>query len=70
MCLANADGYSYKNDMLKILSGSKIIDTLHLHDNAPNGFVVQAPTAAGAVNIVEITDPTNPPVGLPLRTGV
>jgi len=70
MGLANADGYSYKKDMLNILSGSKIIDTLRLHDNTLNGFVVEAPTAAGAVSIVEITDPTNPPVGLPLRTGV
>jgi hypothetical protein len=52
--------------MLKILSGSKVIDKLRLHDRTPNGFVVEPPTAAGSVHIVAITDTTNPPVGLPM----
>ena len=41
MGLATADGYTYKNDMLNILSGNKIIDTLHLHNSTLNGFVVE-----------------------------
>jgi hypothetical protein len=65
MGLATADSYSYQNDMLRIFSGSQVIDRLRLHDATANGFAVQK--TAGSVNIVAITDPTSPPVGLPVH---
>jgi hypothetical protein len=68
--LVMADSYTYKNDMLNIYSGNQIIDTLRLHDSTQYGFVVEPPTAGGSVSISAITDPTNPPVGLPVHTGV
>ncbi|HVY16240.1 MAG TPA: hypothetical protein VHB27_13530 [Rhodopila sp.] len=67
MNLAAADSYTFKNDMLKIFSGDQVIDKLHLHDSTQHGFVVEAPTAGGAVKIVAITDPTHAPAGLPLH---
>jgi hypothetical protein len=51
--LATADGYSYKNDMLNILSGNKIIDTLRLTDQTPYGFDVVP--ASGGVSVVALT---------------
>ena len=65
MGLANADSYTFKNDMLKIYDGSKIIDMLRLHDSTTDGFTVQK--TASSVNIVAITDPTHLPVGLPIH---
>jgi len=65
--LANADSYTYQNDLLSIFGGGKVIDMLRLHDSTQFGFAVEK--AAGSVNIVTITDPTNPPVGLPLHVG-
>ena len=62
--LANADSYTYQNDMLSIFSGKSVIDTLKLTDSTPNGFAVEK---TGGVNIVSITDPTNPPTGLPMH---
>jgi hypothetical protein len=59
MGLAKADGYSYKNDMLNILSGNKIIDTLRLHDGTTHGFTVNLPPAGGStVSIVANSDQT------------
>lgn len=63
--LANADSYTFQNDMLRLYSGTTVIDRLRLTDATPNGFAVQK--AAGSVNIVAILDPTQPPVGLPLH---
>src|SRR5207248_2090163 len=48
MGLANADSYTYQNDLLSIFSGSSVIDKLHLHDSTPNGFAVEK--TAGSVN--------------------
>lgn len=62
--LAKADSYTYQNDMLSIFSGKSVIDTLRLADLTPHGFVVEK--TSGSVNILAITDPTNPPVGLPI----
>jgi hypothetical protein len=71
MGLATADGYNYKNDMLNILSGNKIIDTLRLHDSTPNGFTVNLPTSGSSVvSIVANTDQTGLMAGLPNLTGV
>ena len=64
--LARADSYSFKNDMLSIFSGHKVIDTLRLRDQTSYGFVVQQ--TAGSVNIVSILDPSNPPTGLQINT--
>jgi hypothetical protein len=65
--LANAGSYSFKNDMLSIWSGNRIIDTLRMHDGSPNGFVVEPDTAAGSLKIAAISDPNNPPIGLPVH---
>ena len=51
MGLPTADSYTYQNDMLSIFSGSSVIDTLHLHDSTPYGFVAEPPTAGASVNI-------------------
>jgi len=64
--LANADSYTFQNDMLSIFSAGKVIDTLRLTDSTTNGFVVQQ--AAGSVNVLGIIDPNNPPPGLPIHT--
>jgi hypothetical protein len=63
--LAQADSYTYQNDLLSIFGGGKVIDTLRLIDNTTNGFAVEK-TASGVIKIATITDPTNPPVGLPI----
>jgi hypothetical protein len=65
MGLVTADSYSFKNDMLSIFSGSTVIDTLRLHDSTQFGFAVER--TATSVNVVAISDPTNPPVGLPIH---
>jgi len=67
MGLTTADSYSYKNDMLNIFSGNKIIDTLRLHDSTQYGFVVEPPETRGTVSIVAIADPTNPLPSLPIH---
>ena len=67
--LANAHSYTFKNDMLNIFSGNKIIDTLRLHDSTQYGFVVEPPTTGGSCNIVAIADPNNVPAGLPIHVG-
>jgi hypothetical protein len=53
MGLATADSYSYTNDMLRIWSGHKVIDTLNLTDQTPHGFDVVK--TAGSVNIIALT---------------
>ena len=63
--LANADSYTYKNDMLSIYSGKSVIDRLRLTDATPNGLVVEK--GAGSINIVAILDPAHPSVGLPIH---
>ena len=63
--LQAADGYSFKNDMLKIFSGKSVIDTLRLHDSTQYSFAVEK--TASSFNIVAITDPSNRPVGLPIH---
>jgi hypothetical protein len=71
MGLATADSYTYDNDMLlRIYSGSSIIETLPMTNITAFGFVVEPPTPTGSVNIVAIADPTNPPIGLPPHNGV
>jgi hypothetical protein len=66
MGLATADSYSYRNDMLKIYTGNHVVERLHLDNNTPYGFVVEAPVG-GQVSIVEVLDPTHRPVGLPVH---
>jgi hypothetical protein len=67
--LAEADSYTFKNDLLSIFSGKSIIDTLRLHDSTPNGFVVQKDL--DSVNILGISNPTSLPEGLlPLHSSV
>jgi hypothetical protein len=63
--LANADSYLYRKDVLVIYSGKTAIDVLRLHDATANGFVVEQ--TPGSVHVVAITDPANPPVGLPVH---
>jgi hypothetical protein len=58
---AAADSYSFKNDMLRIYSGEKVIDTLRLHDSTQFGFEVQK--VAGGVNILAYADATHTDVG-------
>jgi hypothetical protein len=65
MGLATADSYTFKNDMLSIFAGNSVIDKLRLTDATPYGFAVEKET--GSVNIVSISNPTNPPVGLPIH---
>jgi hypothetical protein len=66
--LANADSYTFKNDMLNIWSGNKIIDTLRLHNSTTYGFdVVQT---SGSVNVVALTSPDQVlPGALPIHVG-
>jgi hypothetical protein len=52
MGLATADSYTYKKDMLNILSGDKIIDTLRLTDKTPYAFDVVK--TSGSVNVVAL----------------
>jgi hypothetical protein len=66
--LAHADSYSYLNDILKIYSCDRVIDTLKFQNDFTAGSfaVVQA---ASAVQIVTVNDPTQPPAGaLPVHT--
>lgn len=65
--LAKADSYTYKNDMLSIYSGGRIID--HLRLTTTSAFTVEK-TSAGGVSIY--TADTQPPVGtaLPLHGAV
>jgi hypothetical protein len=53
--------------MLTIWSGNKIIDTLRMPHGSPNGFAVEPDTAGGSLKIAAITDPSQPPVGLPVH---
>ncbi|MFL5254202.1 MAG: hypothetical protein ACJ8AI_15145 [Rhodopila sp.] len=66
--LVNADSYTFKNDMLNIWSGNKIIDTLRLHNSTTYGFdVVQT---SGSVNVVALTSPDQVlPGALPIHVG-
>jgi hypothetical protein len=41
------DSYSYKNDLLKLWSSNKVVDTLKLDVHDPYGFTVQAQTTGG-----------------------
>jgi hypothetical protein len=61
--LANADSYSFKNDILSVYSGNKVIDTLRLTNETQYGFAVEK--VAGGVNIVALSSATNPSTGLP-----
>jgi hypothetical protein len=65
--LANADSYTFTNDMLRLFSGNKVIDKLRLTDQTQYGFAVQK--TASSVNIVGI-DPTHPATGtlLPIHS--
>jgi hypothetical protein len=65
--LAKADSYTFKNDMLRLFSGHKVIDTLRLTDQTQFGFAVEK--TASSVNIVGI-DPTHPATGtlLPMHS--
>lgn len=63
--MANADSYTFQNDMLSIFSGQTVIDTLRLHDSTTNGFEVdKTPTG---VSVVTIVDPTQIRGGLPIH---
>jgi hypothetical protein len=64
--LSQADSYRFNNDMLSIFAGNKVIESLRLHDASQFGFVAEK-TAAG-VSVVSITDPSQPPLGLPLHS--
>lgn len=65
--LAKAGSYTFKNDMLRLFSGNKVIDTLRLTDQTQYGFAVEK--TASSVNIVGI-DPTHPATGtlLPIHS--
>jgi hypothetical protein len=52
MGLATADSYSYTNDMLRIWSGQKIIDTVHLTDHTLYGFDVVK--TSGSADVVAL----------------
>jgi hypothetical protein len=66
---AVADSYSFKNDMLSIFAGHKVIDTLRLHDSTQFGFEVEKTT--GGVSILAYTDAAHTKVGsaLPIHSG-
>jgi hypothetical protein len=66
MGLAQADSYSYRNDMLDIFGGGKVLEHLRFHDATANGFVVEN-LAPGKIGIASIIDPANPPIGLPVH---
>jgi hypothetical protein len=60
--LANADSYTFKNDMLSISSGNAVIDRLHLTDRTAHGFLIEK--ATGSLNIIAITDPLHIPAAM------
>jgi hypothetical protein len=64
--MAQADSYTFQNDLLQLHAGNVVIEQLHLTDATPHGFAVQKGDF-GHLSIVAITDTTNPPVGLPLH---
>jgi len=64
--LANADSYTFANDMLSIFSGKSVIDTLRLHDSTQFGFAVNK--VPDGVSVVTNVDQTNPVGGLPVHT--
>jgi hypothetical protein len=67
------DSYSYKNDMLKLWQGNRVVDTLKLDVHDPYGFTVQEMT--GWVTISANTETTHGinltrflhPAGLPVH---
>lgn len=66
--LANADSYTFKNDMLNIWSGNKVIDTLRLHDSTAFGFGVAK--VGGDVQVVALTSSGETlPGALPIHVG-
>jgi hypothetical protein len=65
--LANADSYTFQNDLLAIYSGNTVIDTLKLADKTSFGFDVVR--TAGGVNIETLMSPGETiPGALPLHT--
>ena len=60
--LAKVDSYSFKNDMLKLYDGNKVVDTLRMHNSDPDFFVTK--TVAG-VSIYGSSTPVN--IGLPVH---
>lgn len=63
--IANADSYSFQNDMLKLFNHDRVVGQLRLHDETSHGFAVEKTT--GGVSVIAISDPAHPPVGLPLH---
>jgi hypothetical protein len=61
--LANADSYTFKNDMLSIFSGNSVIDRMRLTNQVAHGFFVDK-AANGTISITGITDPTHIPIAL------
>jgi hypothetical protein len=61
MGLARADSYTFKNDMLRLYSGKKVIDTLKLHDSTQFGLEVENTTSG--VSILAYTDAMHTKVG-------
>ena len=68
MGLAQADSFSYTNDLLNIWSGNTIIDTLRLTDRTQYGFAVVK--TSGSVNVVTLASSgQNLPGALPVHAG-
>ena len=57
--LATADSYSFKNDMLDIWGGNKVIEALRLTNQDANGFAVEPP-ASGSLTIATLFPGFNP----------
>lgn len=63
--IANADSYSFANDMLKVYDHHRVVGQLRLHDETRYGFTVEK--TSGGISLIAISDPAHHPVGLPLH---
>jgi hypothetical protein len=52
---SQVDSYSYKNDMLKLWLGNKVVETLNLTVHDPYGFTVQKPVGVAGFNDVVVS---------------
>jgi hypothetical protein len=67
---AAADSYSFTNDMLSLYKGNTVLDTMHLHNTDPNGFLLLGTTAGGGGATLFGLDgvrPINDPSVLPVH---
>jgi hypothetical protein len=61
--LANADSYSYANDLLSIYAGNTIIDTLRLHQLGTPSLPFAVEKTETGVSLYTIGSQTTPPPG-------